>query len=101
MNYAITSTQLINIINTDSLLIDLRDSYLFNLSHVKNFINIPLYAFIKQKDHLPKNKPIYLICQSGKLAKKEVEDLRLKNYQAFYIEGGMNEMLNSPPPKYY
>ena len=101
MNYAITSTQLINIIDTDSLLIDLRDSYLFNLSHVKNFINIPLYAFIKQKDHLPKNKPIYLICQSGKLAKKEVEDLRLKNYQAFYIEGGMNEMLNSPPPKYY
>ena len=101
MNYAITSIQLINVIDTDSLFIDLRDPYLFNQSHIKNFINIPLYAFIKQKDYLPKNKPIYLICQSGKLAKKEVEDLRLKNYQAFYIEGGMNALLNSPPLKYY
>lgn len=101
MNYAINTTQILNIINTDSLLIDLRDPYLFNQSHVKNFINIPLYALIKQKDYLPKNKSIYLICQSGKLAKKEAEDLRLKNYQAFYIEGGINALLNTPPPKYY
>ena len=101
MNYAINSTQLINIINTNSLLIDLRDSYLYDHSHIKNFINIPLYAFIKQKDYLSKNKPIYLICQSGKVAKKEVEDLRLKNYQAFYIKGGMNALLNEPPLKYY
>ena len=101
MNYAIKNTSLKDIINTNSLLIDLRDPYLYDQSHIKNFINIPLYAFIKQKDYLSKNKPIYLICQSGKIAKQEVESLRLNNYQAFYIEGGMNDLLNTPPPIYY
>ncbi len=101
MNYSINCTLLNDIINTNSLLIDLRDPYLFDKSHVKNFINIPLYAFIKQKDYLSKNKPIYLICQSGKLAKKEAEYLRLNNYQAYYIEGGMNALLNEPPSIYY
>ena len=101
MQFSISSTTLKEIIYTDSLLIDLRDSSQFHRQHVVNFINIPYHNFINQTTKLPKNKPIYLICQSGKLAKKEAENLRLQNYQAYYIEGGMNALLNTPSTKYY
>lgn len=101
MQHFINHNSLANIINTDCLLIDLRDSYQFKKTHIKNFINIPYHDFINQKYNLPKNKPIYLICQSGTLAKKEAESLRLQNYQAYYIEGGINALLEIPPSIYY
>ena len=99
MNYAINNTLLKNIINSNSLLIDLRDPYLYNKSHIKNFINIPIHSFVNI--YLPKNKPIYLVCQSGKLAKDQTIRLRQDNYEVYYIEGGMNNLLNIPPTIYY
>lgn len=101
MQFSISSTALKDIVYTDSLFIDLRDPYQFQKQHVINFINIPYHHFINQITKLPKNKPIYLICQSGKLARKEADNLRLQNYQAYYIEGGMNALLNTPASKYY
>ena len=68
--------------------------------HIQNFVNIPYHTFKNQTNLLPKDKPIYLICQSGRLAKTEAEKLILKNYQAYYIEGGINALLE-PPPIYF
>ena len=90
MIYSINPSDLKNIIHTDSLLIDIRDQTEYQRVHVIHFINIPYPIFIKERHNFNKNKPIYIICESGHSAKEEAELLRHMGYQAFYIKGGMN-----------
>lgn len=101
MNYSINPQKVPQLINSDVYLIDIRDKYQFDDLHIKNFINIPYEHFSSYLSSLSKNKPIYLICQSGHKAKELALELRQKNYQAYYIDGGFQAFISIPPSKYY
>ena len=101
MNYFIDPQEIPQMINSQAYFIDLRDKYQFDNLHMKNFINVPYEQFSSYLSNLSKNKPIYLMCQSGHIAKNLALDLRKQNYQAYYIDGGFQAFISIPPSMYY
>lgn len=99
MTYAISINEIISLIYQNVLLIDIRDIYQYRQQHIQNFINIP-YEQIKNYQ-FPYDKPIYLLCTSGEQAKKCAKELRERNYQAYYIEGGMKAFLSAYQNQYF
>ena len=87
-NPLINIDQLPELLKHDYTFIDLRDSLQFNKIHLQKFINIPYDIFIKKKPLLPKNKPIYLICYSGKRSLYLAKELTKKGYHAYSFNGG-------------
>lgn len=101
MDYSINPQKVPQLIYNDAYFIDIRDKYQFDDLHIKNFINIPNEQVLSYLPTLSKNKPIYLICQSGHKAKELTLQLRQMNYQAYYIDGGFQAFMSIPPTKYY
>lgn len=62
----ISVDKLPELLKHDYTFIDLRDPLQFNKIHLRKFINIPYDTFIATPPQFPKDKPIYLICYSGK-----------------------------------
>ena len=74
------------------IIIDIRNSYYYNIGHIDNAINIPYYDLLKNYSYyLDKDKIYYLYCdygeQSGSIA------LRLSGfgYRVYSINGGYME----------
>ncbi|MCD7894658.1 MAG: rhodanese-like domain-containing protein [Erysipelotrichaceae bacterium] len=75
-------------ITNDYQIIDIRDSYSFHRSHLKNSINIPNHQ-INIFD-----KPIVLICYSGKQAKELAQYYNNLGKECYYVEGGYQSIMN-------
>ena len=71
-----------------NIVIDLREHELFQQQHFNETINIPLSIFNSQISFLPFDKSIYLICETGKNAKKLSKKLQNESYQCFAIPYG-------------
>lgn len=71
------------------IIVDIREKEKFEISHIKNAINIPTNQ-INPEDFKNKNK--YLIyCQSGIMAKSVVNNLQKQGLNnIYYLEGSMN-----------
>ena len=78
------------LINIDKLPELLKHDYTFiDCSFtLQKFINIPYENFINNPPHLSKNKPIYLICYSGKKSLYLANELSKKGYHAYSFNGG-------------
>lgn len=48
-----------------STLLDVRTPHEYACGHVDGFINIPVDSLRERLEELPKNKPVYVMCQSG------------------------------------
>ena len=71
------------------IIIDIRDNYSYNISHVKNAINIPYYNLLNNYSHyLDKNKVYYLYCDEGKQSLEISRRLNLIGYNTMSISGG-------------
>ena len=87
-----------NIISMETLkkinnptIIDIRDNYSYNISHLKNSINIPYYNLLNNYSHyLSKNKTYYLYCEEGKQSYEISKRLNSFGYNTISIEGGLN-----------
>lgn len=87
-NQLINIDKLPELLKHDYTFIDLRDSLQFNKVHLQKFINIPYENFINNPPHLSKNKPIYLICYSGKRSLELAKRLSMQGYDAYSFNGG-------------
>ena len=73
----------------NSIIVDIRDNYSYNISHVKNAINIPYYNLLNNYSHyLDKNKVYYLYCDEGKQSFEMSKRLNLFGYNTMSILGG-------------
>lgn len=73
----------------DAVIVDIRDNYSYNLSHVKNAINIPYYNLLNNFSHyLDKHKKYYLYCLEGNQSLEISHRLNLFGYYTKSIEGG-------------
>lgn len=99
MDKAIEPIMLYNLVKQNALIIDLREPYLYQKTHIQNSINIPFHQF--HKSLINKTIPTYLLCQSGQIAKKVSLQLNQEGYDTFYINGGLQAFLSIPPSKYY
>lgn len=87
-NQLINIDKLPQLLQHDYTFIDLRDPEQFNKVHLSKFINIPYDAFNKTNVILTKDKPIYLICYSGKSSLELAKRLNRQGYQAYSFNGG-------------
>ena len=76
----------------DGLLIDLRDEIVFGHGTIPGAVNIPLER-IRELYRLPKDRNVYLLCQSGDISREMAELLTDLGYNAFNLAGGYREYL--------
>ncbi len=81
----------------DYQIIDIRDSYSYHHSHLRNSINIPNTSL---KDYIL-DRPTVLICYSGKQAKKLAQYYNSLGKDCYYLEGGYQSILNQYKDAYY
>lgn len=69
--------------------VDVRTVEEYNGGHAPRAVNIPLDGFEKELAKLDKEKPVYLICQTGRRSQKAAEMLKNNQFKQIYnIEGG-------------
>ena len=76
----------------NGILIDLREKETYQFGTVPGAINIPL-SDIKKLYELPKERDIYVFCQSGELSGEIAELLSDAGYNAYNLTGGYREYL--------
>lgn len=71
------------------IIVDIRDNYSYNISHLKNSINIPYYNLLNNYSHyLNKNSTYYLYCDEGLQSNEISRRLNAFGYNTMSIEGG-------------
>ena len=73
----------------DKLVIDVREEKDFNKSSYPGALNISWETFSDHENELSKEKPIYLLCYSGKHSVEICEEFTPKGYEIYSIEGGI------------
>jgi len=74
----------------NTLLVDLREPFLYKKGHIKDAILIPFADFEKQYTQLDKNKKIIFICHTGPMGEVTGQFLLSKGYTQIYnLDGGM------------
>ena len=75
-----------------SQFVDVRTPEEYAAGHAVRARNIPLNELPAKLDHLEKNEPVYLICQSGRRSKEAAEILTANGFKwVFNVTGGTNE----------
>ena len=75
-------------------IIDIRDSYQFNLGKINTARNIPMnFLLSNPSNYLNKNERYYLYCQSGSRSEKACIMLTNKGYNVVNVLGGYNEYI--------
>lgn len=73
----------------DAQFIDVRTEAEYAAGHAPKAINFPLDALEKDFAKLDKDKPVYVICQTGRRSQKGAEILQKAGFKDIYnIEGG-------------
>ena len=74
---------------TNPIIIDIRDNYSYNISHIKSAINISYYNLLNNYSHyLNKNDTYYLYCEEGRQSFEISKRLNYFGYNTKSIEGG-------------
>lgn len=77
------------------LIIDVREGWEFESGHVPTAINMPLSSVPDQLASLPKDKTIWVICQSGGRSMTAANYLGTEGYQAVSVAGGTGSWINA------
>ena len=71
--------------------IDIRDSYIYNLGNIPTSRNIPInFLLMNKENYLDKNKKYYIYCEKGIQSIKACNELSKFGYDVVNIEGGYN-----------
>ncbi len=78
-----------NILGNNSItLLDTRTEQEYGRGHIDKFINIPVDELRERLDELAKDKPVYVICQSGLRSYIACRILEGNGYKAYNFSGG-------------
>lgn len=72
----------------DILLLDVRDEFEFQISHIPNAINIPLEKIRERLQELDPNKPLYVNCQTGLRSYLACRILMQHGFTCYNLAGG-------------
>lgn len=83
----------------DVQFIDVRTAGEFADGHAPKAVNFPLDSLEKDLEKLNKNKPVYIICQTGSRSQKGSEILQKAGFKSTYnINGGTSAWQNAGFP---
>lgn len=83
------------ILDSESVIIDLRTKRKYVKSHVKNAINIPYEKLETDFESLPRDKEIILYCDRGGISLAAAKWLSEKGYKAKTVVGGFHSYRGS------
>ncbi|MDD3415753.1 MAG: FAD-dependent oxidoreductase, partial [Lachnospiraceae bacterium] len=69
------------LVESDQIIIDVRESYEYNRGHLKGAINIPLSELRERLDVIPKDKPVYVHCRTGQRSYNAVLALQNRGFR--------------------
>lgn len=75
-------------------LLDVRTPYEYKSKHIEGFINIQVDELRKHIEQLPKEKPVYVMCQSGLRSYIACRILSQNGFECYNLSGGFG-FLNS------
>lgn len=90
---AIEPTAAVKLINSDAMIIDLRNAETYSNGHIVNAKNIPYDEFDVSHDKIAKlkNKSIVTVCDRGITSNKATVALRKSGFDSVYgLKGGMS-----------
>lgn len=90
MNKPISAAEFIKEQSENTVIIDVRNTDEYAYKHVNGSINIPLDQINSRIGEIPKNEPVYIICQSGARSQSacdRLNQLGLNNLRS--IQGGI------------
>lgn len=74
--------------NENVTMLDVRTSEEFNSGHIEGFKNIPVDELRERLEEIEKNKPVYLICQSGLRSYIASRILEGNGFETYNFSGG-------------
>lgn len=84
---------------TDTQFIDVRTTEEYASGHAVKAAHFPLDALEKDLSKLDKDKPVYVICQTGRRSQKGAEILQKAGFKDIYnIEGGTSAWMSAGHP---
>jgi rhodanese-related sulfurtransferase len=78
-----------NVDGERGILLDVREPTEFAAGHVEGAVNLPLSQLRDRLDELPPDRDIYVYCQVGQRAYYATRVLRLNDFKAFNLTGGI------------
>ena len=82
----------------DVLLLDVREAREFRPGHVPGAKNVPLSLLPVLLPEVPKNRPVYVICQSGGRSAQATALMRGVGIDATSVAGGTGEWIAAGRP---
>ena len=83
----------------DAQFIDVRTGAEFDSGHASQTVNLPLDSLEKDLAKLDREKPVYVICQTGRRSQKGAELLQKNGFKEIYnVEGGTTAWTNAGLP---
>lgn len=80
----------------ESLLIDIREPVEFAMGHIPGAVSLPQAELASRLDELPKDKPLYIVCQGGFRSLRATQFLRQVGYgQVINVQGGTDDWLRA------
>ncbi|MCF6094155.1 rhodanese-like domain-containing protein [Microaerobacter geothermalis] len=77
-------------LDENTVIVDVREPFLYEENHIPGAILIPFAEFEKEYEKLDKNKKIILVCHMGPMGEASGQFLISKGYKQVYnLEGGM------------
>ncbi|MBY6347287.1 rhodanese-like domain-containing protein [Providencia rettgeri] len=97
---AVSSAEAVQMVNQkDAILIDLRSADQFKAGAIAQSRNIPAADLDAKASALPKDKPVILVCDTGRSAPRSVAVLRKHGInEAYTLQGGIQGWLQSSLP---
>ncbi|ASC90923.1 rhodanese-like domain-containing protein [Alcaligenes faecalis] len=97
---AVSSSEAVQMVNQkDAILIDLRSADQFKAGAIAQSRNIPAADLDAKASTLPKDKPVILVCDTGRSAPRSVAVLRKHGInEAYTLQGGIQGWLQSSLP---
>ena len=82
-----------NKIKIKNNIIDIRNSYDYNINGIKGSINIPRMLLLSEYDkYIKKDEVYYLICDNGKVSLSCCRILNALGYKCYSIKGGIKSI---------
>lgn len=82
----------------DALVVDVREAREYRPGHVPGATNLPLSTLPTRLPELPKDQPVYVICQSGGRSAQATELMRAVGIEATSVAGGTGAWIESGRP---